>query len=286
MVIFDRFDELTTHLLGDYEKVQSKIPILISENTDIWPEVSEYLTSLAVEFDSVELKNNCYQPADIMANISEKFVGFDRRIETLIVNCHGCSDCLLKWRESNPGQLELVTLDSRLTSEDRYISARFHLALSTRESTWKYFAALPSLALFQALASYRDLNLTFLGKEPGERIDTSGGIRGLLEAQADASIDAVTFNFGSALLQATNAAITSLTEEDVSYSRLADTKLERIFRLNDALVKLDARIHQVAAVLSIAEVAIANSISSIEGYGASFTRRLIEIGGVKPKLSS
>lgn len=286
MDIFDRFDVLTAHLLSDYARVHPKIQILISDIVDIRSEVSEYLAGLAMQFNSDELKNVCYQPSDKMAKISEKFVDFDRRIDALVVDCLGCSDCLLKWGESNPGQLEVVTLDSRLTTEDRYICAKFHLALSTRDSTWNYFAALPRLSLFKALESYRDLNLAFLGKDPGKRIDISGGINVLLEARADASIDAVTFNFGSALLRATDAAITLLTEKDVSYSRSADTQLERVFQFKGALEKLDSQIHLVAAVLSTAEVAIANSISNIEACGALFTKRLIEIGGVERTLSS
>ncbi len=286
MDIFDRFDELTTPLLSDYANVHSKIPVLISDIADIQSEVSEYLAALAKQFDSDEFKNSCCLPSAKMAIISEKVVDFDRRINALVVNCRGGSECLRTWRNSNPGQLELVSLDSRLATEDRYICERFRFAMSTRDSTWNYFAALPSLSLFQALESYRDLNLTFLRKDPGGRIDLSVGISVLLETQPGALIDEVTFNFGSALLRAANVATAFRAEEDVSYPTSADTQLESILQFKDALENLDAQIHLVSAVLSTAEVAVANCISNIEASGSLFTKRLIEIGGAEPTLSS
>lgn len=286
MDIFDRFNELTTPLLSDYAKVHPKIPRLIDEIVNIRREVSEYLAKLAMRFDSDELKNICSQPSKKMVNISEQIVNFDHRIGALIVNCRGCSDCLQKWHKSNNGQLEVVSLDSRLTTEDRYICSRFDFVLRTGDPTWKYFAALPSLSLFHALESYRNLNLAFLRKNPGKRIDVSGGVNALFETRADASIDAATFNFGSALLQATNAAVASRPDKDVSNSTSPDTQIERVLQFNDALEKLDAQTHLVAAVLTLAEVSISNSISNINACGTLFTKRLIEIGGGERFLSS
>ncbi len=286
MDIFDRFNELTTYLLSDYAKVHPKISDLIGDTVSIREEVSEYLASLAMRSDSDELKNICYQPSKKMAQISEKIVDFDHRIGALVEDSRGCSDCLQKWRESNGGQLEVVSSDSRLTTEDDYICARFDFALRTSDSTWNYFAALPSLSLFHALESYRDLNLAFLRKNPGKRIDVSGGINALFEARADASIDAATFNFGSALLRATNAAVAARPEIDVSNSKSPDTQIERVLQFKDALEKLDAQTHLVAAVLSTAEIAIANSISNINACGTLFTKRLIEINGGERMLSS
>ncbi len=194
-------------------------------------------------------------------------------------DARGCSDCLQQWGESNSGHLKVVSLDSRLTTEGRVICAGFDFALRSGDPTWQYFAALPSLSLCHVLGSYRDLNLAFLRENPGKRIGVSDAINALFEARADASIDAATFNFGSELLCAANAAVASRPEKDVSNSRSPDTQIERVLQFKDSLEKLDAQTHLVTAVLSTAEFAIANSISNINACGALFTKRLIEIGG-------
>lgn len=174
-------------------------------------------------------------PCKKLVQISERVVELNSRIGILMRESLTCSKYLRIWNQEHSGLLAKVNLDEGLSAEEKYALAQFTVALATGPSTWKYFAALPTMALINALLMYRDTNISFLGRSPGKRYDPRAAINVLLQVGADAIIDAATFNFGSALLHAADAAMTSPVEKDIANLRAAATQLERVFQLKAAL---------------------------------------------------
>ena len=273
------FDAVASQLLEECAAAAPQLPSMVEEAKVAKEEALQILAAATESSESDEEKAIFKSPGRQLMDISDKIVDLNTRIGKLVSDSVDCTQAFREWHRKQPNLLRDLHSNSRLSASEQQALAEFTVALVAGPSTWTFFGAMPTLPLIDAVSDYRDAGLRFLQRRPGKRYDFRAAMGTILDAGADAIVDAATFNFGSTLLRASMAALTPPVERDIENMQAATTQLSRVFQLRRTLSTLNSRIDVISGVVAASEDAVESSISEIESSGALITKIYQQRGG-------
>ena len=276
---FEQFDRLCKPLHDDYAIVRRHMSVLIGELDQIFHRASKRLSCLAQQCSAEEARLICEQPIRQMEALADRLNAANAAVEAHAAKCRATAELFCQWRDHIQAQLaEAERLGE--SAEDRGISRRFRVSFSTRDATWAYFAALPALSLFHVIGKFVDL-LSSLAERPATpRPPVITGVSALLAANADAVVDQATYNFGSALLAATNATFCQDTFVQRDRKTLSQESFQKVCEFKCALERLESQVFLVEAVVTIADAGVAHAIddtNTIAKLATARFRTLLEL---------
>jgi len=270
---FEQFDRLCKPLHDNYAVVRRDTPNLIEALDRACLRASERLSCLAQQCSAEEARLIFEQPIRQMKQLAERLNAANGGVEAHAMKCRATAEFFCQWRDHIQGQLAEAERVGGLSAEDRDISGEFSVSFNPRDTTWDYFAALPALSLFHVIEIFVDLMSSLAGQPATPRVPVSTGLSTLIAANADAVIDHATFNFGSALLAATNATFYRDTVVQRNPITLSQESFQSVREFKRALERLESQTFLVEAVVTIAEAGIAHAIDDANTIAKLATAR-------------
>ncbi len=143
-----------------------------------------------------------------------------------------------------------------------------------------------AISVFHLISELVDLIATLVGRPNAAQSSSLITVTDLIASTTSTEIDEQTFNFGYALLRATQAIFSRDEDENSTIKNTSLDLFQDILVFKQALEKLNAQVFLVEAVMTIAEAAVDHAVDDTKMIATEATGHLRTLlGRINPQAT-